>query len=136
MTYTLSFSFLHEYDLNHTGITIPIVLSLGNIEQAALAKLDTGASFCIFQRELGEALGLNVESGAREMVGTATEPFLVYGHDLTVSALGFDMEATVYFAARQGLPRNVLGRRGWLDKLRLGIIDYEGKLYFSAYEAP
>jgi hypothetical protein len=30
------------------------------------------------------------------------------------------------------MKRNVLGRRGWLDRVRLGIVDYESALYLSA----
>ena len=26
-----------------------------------------------------------------------------------------------------------LGRRGWLDQVRLGIVEYESKLYLSRY---
>jgi hypothetical protein len=40
----------------------------------------------------------------------------------------------VYFAAHEGLPRNVLGRRGWLDHVRLGLVDHDAKLYMSGYE--
>jgi len=30
--------------------------------------------------------------------------------------------------------RNVLGRRGFMEQVRLGLIDYEGKLYLSSYD--
>ena len=44
---------------------------------------------------------------------------------------GMEFDSVVYFAAHEAYNRNVLGRRGWLNKVRLGLIDYEGKLYFS-----
>lgn len=100
MVYTLTFSELYEYDLSATGITIPVVLKLGQQNDRTIAKLDTGASFCIFKREHGEALGLDIESGVREVIGTATEPFLAYGHNISLSALGFEIDVTVYFAAK------------------------------------
>jgi hypothetical protein len=31
------------------------------------------------------------------------------------------------------LPRNLLGRQGWLRNLKLGIVDYDYLLYLSAY---
>jgi hypothetical protein len=40
---------------------------------------------------------------------------------------------TVYFAAHESFTRNVLGRSGWLDQVRLGIVEYESKLYLSRY---
>jgi hypothetical protein len=39
-----------------------------------------------------------------------------------------------YFTAMHDFKRNVLGRKGWLQQMRIGIIDYDGKLYLSAYD--
>ena len=44
-------------------------------------------------------------------------------------------ESRVYFAKHPGLPRNVLGRQGWLRNLRLAVIDYDSLLYLSAYDS-
>lgn len=134
MAHTLTFDVLHEYDPGISGITIPAVLAAGNEAIKTLAKLDTGASCCIFKREHGEALGLNIEHGVRQVIGTATIPFLSYGHNILLSALGFQFDVMVFFAADAGFPRNVLGRHGWLDRVKLALIDYEGKLYASAYD--
>jgi hypothetical protein len=30
----------------------------------------------------------------------------------------------------------VLGRVGWLNRVRLGLIDYDGRLFLSAYDDP
>ena len=56
-----------------------------------------------------------------------------YGHELTLETLGYSCDVTVYFAAHESFTRNVLGRRGWLDQVRLGIVEYESKLYLSRY---
>ena len=78
--YSLTFDVLHRYDPALPGIDVPVVLSSGNETIKTTAKLDTGASLCIFKREHGEALGLDIESGAPQRIGTATEPFIAYGH--------------------------------------------------------
>jgi len=39
----------------------------------------------------------------------------------------------VYFSADTSFTRNVLGRQGWLDRIKLGLVDYEEKLYLSDY---
>ena len=39
-----------------------------------------------------------------------------------------------YFAKYPGLPRNILGRQGWLRNLRMAVIDYDSLLYLSAYD--
>ena len=133
MPHTLHFEVLYEYDTSALGITIPVILSLGQENTKTLANLDTGASFCIFKRDEGEALGLDIAKGFRQVIGTATQPFLAYGHTVSLFALGFQLDVMVYFAAEYGLPRNVLGRRGWLDQIRFGLIEYDGKLYVSKY---
>ncbi|MEW6129673.1 MAG: hypothetical protein AB1757_21715 [Acidobacteriota bacterium] len=134
MSHALVFDLLYEYDTTTTGITIPVVLSFAQEQNKTLANLDTGATFCIFKRDEGEALGLDIEKGYRQIIRTATEPFVAYGHYVSLFALNLQLDVMVYFAARYGLPRNVLGRRGWLDQIRLGLIEYEGKLYVGKYD--
>lgn len=138
MPYSLSFRERQDYDPGEDGITVPVILSTGYKQVKLLAKVDTGATNCIFQREYGEELGINVEGGTPKQFGTVAGSFLAYGHDLTLSALGYEFNVTVYFSFVPGFPRNVLGRHGWLQLMRLGLVDYDGKLYASRYdeEAP
>ena len=42
----------------------------------------------------------------------------------------------MYFAADENFPVNVVGRLGFLDRLRVGLVDYEQTLYLSAYNEP
>ena len=135
MMYSLGFDVRHQYDEHIYGLQIPVVLEVAGQRSKTLANVDTGASFCIFKLEHAHALGLTIESGFREDIGTANGgSFTTYGHTVSLSALGFVFDVIVYFAADVGLRRNVLGRRGWIDVLRLGIVDYERRLYASRYE--
>jgi hypothetical protein len=52
---------------------------------------------------------------------------------VTLSTLNFEFDTMVYFAAEERFRRNVLGRRGWLEQVRIGLIDYDGALYVSQY---
>jgi len=74
-----------------------------------------------------------VESGSLLRIDTVTGGFDAYGHMLMLETLGYSFDVTVYFAAHESFTRNVLGRRGWLDQLRLGLVEYESKLYLSRY---
>jgi hypothetical protein len=135
MSHSLIFDVLHEYDDNIQGIQIPVMIEVEGQRAKTLAKLDTGAAFCIFKKEHAQALGLTIEGGIREEIGTANGgSFTTYGHTISLSALGFVFDVIVYFAAEAGLRRNVLGRRGWIDVLKLGIVDYERTLYASRYD--
>lgn len=134
MTYSLQFESQHTYDDAGTGIGVPVELSFGDRAVILTAKLDTGASFCIFARTYAEALGLDVEKGQLEWVSTAVGGrFLTFGHEVTISTIDIEFDAMVYFAKEEVFKRNVLGRRGWLDQLRIGLIDYDRSLYLSGY---
>lgn len=87
MAETLSFKTLFQYDIRRSGITVPVRLEWGDKRTECKAKVDSGSSACIFARNYGEDLGLDIE-------------------------------------------------KGWIDRARLGLIDYEGKLYLSDYNDP
>src|ERR1051326_8579193 len=130
---TLAFRTSHAYDTQQSGITVPVFLSCGGARVELHAKVDTGASACIFARGHGELLRLDIESGMPEYFGTATGRFKAYGHTVTLSVLEYEFESIVYFAESQSHNREVLGQRGWLDRIRFGLIDYDGKLFLSDY---
>ena len=134
MVYELSFNKEFVYDSREKGITLPISLKLAGQTVSLNAKVDTGASCCIFERKYAEDLGIDVESGIEQRVETVMGIFTTYGHDVTISALDYDFDCTAYFAANEAFTRNVLGRVGWLDRVKLAIIDYECKLYLSSYD--
>ncbi len=115
---------------------MPAVLRSGAIECRVDAKLDPGSTFCVFQRLIGEDLGFDIERGTPQWIGTAMGSFLTYGHEVTLITLGIEIVATVYFAAHEDFPVNVLGRIGWLNRVRLGLVDYESLLYLSDYNDP
>jgi hypothetical protein len=133
---TLSFRTSYGYDLKQLGITVPVFLICGGVRIELHAKVDTGASACIFARGYGELLGLPIESGTPEYFGTATGRFKAYGHSVTLSVLGFEFDSEVYFAESPSYNRDVLGCQGWLDRIRIGLVDYEGKLLVSDYNDP
>lgn len=134
MAYTFNFLNKHSYDTTRAGITVPVELIHGPNAVQVDAKLDTGASFCIFERTYGEMLGLDVEGGEPVTVSTANGSFRVFGHRLSITALGFQFEAKVYFAGDESISRSVLGRRGFIDQLRLCLIEHDGELYVSKYD--
>ena len=134
MTFNLRFTALHEYSTDSDGITLPIVLGDGQRKVKVMARVDTGSTFCVFERGYADALGLDLESGDPITISTVMGSFRAFGHTLTLSTLDYSFDVTVYFAGHESFGRNVLGRRGWLDQLRVGIVEYESKLYLSRYD--
>src|SRR5207253_10148019 len=129
----LEFDNPHNYGTDKESLEISVTLRLGERTVSFPAQLDTGATFCVFERSYAETLGLSVESGMPLRFSTAMGSFDAYGHIVTLETLGCSFDVTVYFAAHESFTRNVLGRRGWLDQVRLGLVDYESKLYLSRY---
>lgn len=131
------FPLVFSHRLTYSGksaISIPILLS-SNVNVTLEAKLDTGSDLCVFQRIYADLLNLELESGTAQRIRTAAGSFLAYGHEVKISVRDLEWEAIVYFAEPADFPVNVVGRSGFLDHLRLGVIDYDQLLYLAAYNS-
>jgi len=135
MSFKIDFEKLVRYDAGEAGISLNIELRLGRDSIFFEAKIDTGSSFCVFERRYGEEIGIEIETGLRNRVSTATDSFRVFGHQVTLVIEDYEFDVMVYFAEDETFNRNVVGRRGGLENLRIGIIDYDGKLYLSRYKS-
>ncbi len=133
MTQELSFSEEFHYEDDLAGITIPVVLSYGNKSRRVQAKVDTGGEVCLFSREEGMFLGVPVDQGVPKTLSSLGGNIEAFGHEVTIQTGEMIFQSVVYFAKYPNLPRNILGRQGWLRKLKLAVIDYDNLLYLSAY---
>src|SRR2546426_5808083 len=79
---------LHMRYASTDGIDIPTELRVGNQRVELIARLDTGAAYCIFERRYAEALGLDVESGRPQRFRTMSGSFVAYEHEVTLHTLG------------------------------------------------
>jgi hypothetical protein len=132
--YQLDFETFHTYGTQKRSIEVDVTLRFGERTVSFPAQIETGATFCVFERGYAEALGLAVDSGEPIRFSTAIGSFDGYGHSVTVEALGYAFDVLVYFAAEESFKRNVLGRRGWLDHVRIALVDYKGELYLSEFQ--
>ncbi len=134
MAEIIEFDQTYLYNIYDVGITVSTKLFYSGKDVEFDAKIDTGSTYCIFQRLHGELLGLEIENGTPVDINTATGNFRAYGHELTLSVLDIETVTTVYFAESEYFDRNVLGRIGWLDRVKLGLIEQEGKLFLNRYK--
>jgi hypothetical protein len=134
MSHQLTFATRETYDARLEGITIEARLVSGEQSVICQAKVDTGGQACLFMREIAETLGINIEAGHRRGFSTLAGSLTAYGHAVRLHTLGLEFESLVYFASDYGLPRNLLGREGWLQRVRLAVIDYDSTLYLSPYQ--
>lgn len=84
-------------------------------------------------RDIADTLGIQVETGHYRRFQTLAGALSAYGHEVTLRTLGVEFDSLIYFAADYGLPRNLLGREGWLQKVQFGVVDYDAKLYLGPY---
>jgi len=86
----------------------------------------------VFQRLYADLLGLDAGRGVLQRIRTATGSFAAHGHEITLTVGQFEWQAIVYFADDENFPVNVVGRRSFLDRLRVGLVDYEQLLYLKS----
>ncbi|PYS63381.1 MAG: hypothetical protein DMF74_10285 [Acidobacteria bacterium] len=65
---------------------------------------------------------------------TLTGVLTAYGHEVVLETLGVQLQTLVYFAEGAEMRRNLLGRQGWLQLVRIGLVDYDSELYLSPYD--
>lgn len=133
MAFQLSFDNLLEYDLSEEGVGLDVEIEFGGANINLHAKIDTGATYSIFERRFAQELGLNLNDGMRQLFATATGVFYGFGFRVNLKTADLEFDSMVFFAEDENFRKNVLGRIGWLDKIVLGLIDYEGKLFLSRY---
>ncbi|MFN7948461.1 MAG: retropepsin-like aspartic protease [Blastocatellia bacterium] len=136
---TFHFSTVLSYQPDdRQGIAVPISLSAGGRTVDVVSYLDTGASACIFPREIGERLGLTIETGTERIFGPASGGAVkTYGHNVSIeiiSEVTFSFQLMVWFTSQPNFQRALLGREGWLHMILLGIDHYQGALCFGHHD--
>ena len=131
-------SFSERFDYSAYGdILFPLILSSDLFNRVLVrAKLDTGSDVCVFQKHYADLLGLQAERGITQRIRTATGSFTANGHEVTITVGNLEWQTTVYFAEDENFPVSVVGRQGFLHRLRAGLVDYEQILYLGPYEQP
>jgi hypothetical protein len=135
MSLYLPFEESFHYPDHKDGIAIHVTLKSGALLHITSAVVDTGGGVCLFSREIGELLGLDIEQGEYKRLRTLSGGLDSFGHEVAIKALNIVLDSTVYFAREEGLPRNILGRQGWLRKLRFCLVEYDNLIYLGRYYA-
>ena len=131
MNHQLNFAARHSYNSLEIGITIKTTLHRGDSFAVCDAKVDTGSEFCLFARELGELLDFEIETGYEKRLTTLAGNLMAFGHSVELETLDLKFDSFVYFAADYSLNRNLLGRQGWLQLIKIGLDDYRSEIYIS-----
>ncbi len=131
--HSLTFPFFHSYE-GRNAISVPLTLTSDSARHVDLiANVDTGSTFCILSREIADHLRLSLFTGTRQRIRTAVGSFQTFGHEITISAFDLEWHAMVYFAESESISVNVVGRFGFMDRLRVAVVDYDQRLYLGFY---
>jgi len=104
---------------------IPIQLIRGGKRVRYLAIIDSGADLCIFHAEIGELLGITVESGKLlQFSGISSQQLAAYFHDIKIEVGGYEFDCYVGFSRDlENLPYGLLGQLGFFNLFDI-LFDY------------
>jgi hypothetical protein len=131
MTTWLNFPIQHHFKTTVSGIVIPCQLEQNGVQAGFEAKVDSGAEFCLFTREIAEELEIDVADGYGIRLDTLAGGLTAYAHAVTLHTLGLSFESLVLFHPAYGSRRNLLGRNGWLNNLHLALTMDDDMIYLN-----
>ena len=96
---------------------IPIQLIRGEKRVRYLVIIDSGADLCIFHAEIGELIGITVESGKLlQFSGIVSQQLTAYFHDIKIEIDGYEFDCYAGFSKDLGnLPYGLLGQLGFFN---------------------
>ena len=110
---------------------IPVSIGYDNSWFNILAILDSGANISLFSRELGERIGVPIESGFEHEVRGIGGSLVVYKHDLKLkmSQKGEEtvLNITADFTKEIKLPFYIIGRENVFNKMNI-TFDHDKKI--------
>jgi len=104
---------------------IPIRLIRGEKEVRYLAIIDSGADLCIFHAEIGELIGIAVESRKLlQFSGISGQQLAAYFHNIKVEVGGYEFDCYAGFSRDlRNLPYGLLGQLGFFNLFDV-LFDY------------
>lgn len=98
---------------------IPIKLKNGDIAIGYEVLVDSGADLCIFDAEIGEAIGLDVKKGRpREVFGVGGKASIYYLHKVEIDVGGWVYKIDAGFmsnVAGRIMPYGIVGQNGFFE---------------------
>lgn len=98
---------------------MPIKVKYGDQKIDYQVLVDSGADMCIFDEELGDAIGLDVRSvKPNEVFGVGGKASLYYLHKIKIEVGGWEYEIEAGFmpsVAGRIMPYGLVGQKGFFD---------------------
>ena len=98
---------------------MPIKVKYGGNEIGYQVLVDSGADLCLFDEEIGQALGMDVRHGKpHEVFGVGGKASLYYLHKVKIEVGGWEFEIDAGFmtsVAGRVMPYGIVGQKGFFD---------------------
>lgn len=108
-----------RYSLDIVRPVIEIKLKSNSNTLRYEVLVDSGADFCIFSSEAGEAIGLDIKKGKpREVFGVGGKASLYYLHKVNIEIGGWTHEIEAGFmpdVAGKTMPYGLVGQKGFFE---------------------
>lgn len=116
--------------LSATRPVIPIWLINGGKRIGYHAIIDSGADLCIFHAEIGELVGIKVESGKMlNYYGISSQRLTAYFHDIKIEVGGYVFDCCAGFSRDiSNLPYGLLGQFGFFNLFDVHFDYQKGKI--------
>lgn len=103
---------------------IPIKLKNKNQEIGYLVLIDSGADICLFNAEIGEAIGIEIKKGKiKEVFGIGGKASFYYLHRVKIEVGGYEYEIDAGFmpsiSGSLGMPYGVVGQNGFFEHFKV-----------------
>lgn len=107
---------------------LPVRLHHGGQYIDVLSLIDTGAADCLFDYEVGEALGIDIQSGLeKEYYGIGGQSVTGYLHEIQLQIHGFNELTDIEAGFIEVLPISLLGQTGFFDNYQVTFMRFRGR---------
>lgn len=115
--------------LQHARLPLlPVRLAYGGRHIDLVCLIDSGAGDCLFDAEVADELGIDVESGEeREYFGFNGQGTIGYVHPVRLQVYGFSEWIDLSAGFIEGLPVSLLGQSGFFDSYEVSFMRYRGR---------
>ena len=97
------------------------------------ALIDSGAADCVFHRSIGDALGIEIESGRlKDYMGIARQSVAGYVHEIGLRVQGMSEWVTIEAAFIDAQIIPLLGQGGFFDSFQVVFERYRGRFEINS----
>ena len=120
---------LHEFGYEPIGEKlypiIPLLVGFGNDWVPINALVDSGANLCIFNADVGRALGIEIEKGEKLILSGIAGKITSFVHKIKLNIEGEEMEVEAAFTDELAVSINLLGRKDLFERFSITFDDLQ-----------